>query len=163
MRRVLRAVYPVLHRLRVAYWRAARPRTHGVRVVIGQPGTGAVLLVRHTYGQRAYWFPPGGGFNPARESAVEAARREVREEVGITLGPLTELGVYRTEAGGNRDTVLLFSAVARSTDIRPSAEIADFRWIAATAVAPDMALAPVTRHALAQAPRGDGRADAGPA
>ena len=52
-----------------------------------------VLLVRHTYGDRARWDLPGGWVQ-AGEAPAEAARREVLEEVGLDL-ELDDLGVVR--------------------------------------------------------------------
>lgn len=145
MRPVLRLALPVLYRLRRLYWRVIRPRTHGVRVLIRHPGTGKVLLVRHTYGPRDRWYPPGGGYRPDREPVIDAARREVREEVGIDLDALTSLGVYTTKAGGNHDTVALFAAVSDAPASCDRAEIAEHRWVHPTE---DLPFARVTRHAL---------------
>ena len=39
-----------------------------------------VLLVRFHDGERSWWCTPGGGIEPG-ESAVEAARRELHEEL----------------------------------------------------------------------------------
>ena len=42
-----------------------------------------------------FWFTPGGGIEPG-ESAEDAARREVHEEVGAQLGPLGPVVWHRT-------------------------------------------------------------------
>lgn len=142
LRPVLGRIYGVLHLLRRAWWRTARPRTHGVRVLIRDANTGAVLLVRHTYGARERWYPPGGGYDPRHEDPADAARREVREEVGLELGQLGELGVWTSDAGGNRDTVILYVAESLTRACRPSAEIAETRWFTAT----DLRSAPDTSN-----------------
>lgn len=130
MRRAgLGAAYRVLYVLRRAWFLVARPRTFGVRVLIRQRGTGAILLIRHSYGANHLWYPPGGGYRPAREAVEDAARREVREEVGIILGPLDPLGTYQTDKVGNRDTVALYQAEIGDAPINTSAEIAEHRWI----------------------------------
>ena len=51
-----------------------------------------VLLVKHSYGERNWELPGGGG--EARESVEETARREAREEVGLELGEVRLTGVY---------------------------------------------------------------------
>ncbi len=47
-----------------------------------------VLLLRSRAG---FWFPPGGGIEPG-ETAVQAARRELVEELGLHLADDGELG-----------------------------------------------------------------------
>jgi 8-oxo-dGTP pyrophosphatase MutT (NUDIX family) len=53
---------------------------------------GRVLLVKHSYGERNWQIPGGGG--ESGESAEETARREAREEVGIDLDIDRLVGVY---------------------------------------------------------------------
>jgi 8-oxo-dGTP pyrophosphatase MutT (NUDIX family) len=53
---------------------------------------GAVLLVRHTYGQ-LNWELPGGASEPG-ESVVETVLREVREETGLSAIPEGLTGIY---------------------------------------------------------------------
>jgi 8-oxo-dGTP pyrophosphatase MutT (NUDIX family) len=47
-----------------------------------------VLLMRARSG---FWFPAGGGVEPG-ETPVEAARRELREELGLDVGPAGDVG-----------------------------------------------------------------------
>ena len=67
---------------------APRPRPTA-RVLLVGPGN-RILLFRwiDPEANRVVWFTPGGGLHPG-ESYPDAARRELREEVGIDL---TELG-----------------------------------------------------------------------
>lgn len=53
---------------------------------------GRFLLARHYEGARAFHRPPGGSIE-AGEYAVDAAKREMREELGLELGELRQLGV----------------------------------------------------------------------
>jgi 8-oxo-dGTP pyrophosphatase MutT (NUDIX family) len=62
-----------------AYWALRRPETHGALVAIWHEGR--VLLVRNSYHEH-YGFP--GGYVRNGESAVQAALRELREEVGVS-------------------------------------------------------------------------------
>jgi 8-oxo-dGTP diphosphatase len=67
-------------------------RSHlGVAAVIFND-RGQVLLIRQSYGHRA-WDLPGGG-RERRESLEEALRRELREEIGIELASAELCGVY---------------------------------------------------------------------
>jgi len=53
---------------------------------------GRVLLLERSDGDDLWGFP-GGAMEPG-ESAVEAVKREVREEVGLEVEPLGLIGVY---------------------------------------------------------------------
>lgn len=85
------------------YWVVARPLTLGVRVIM-QRGD-EVLLVKHTY-QRHWYFP--GGLVERGEMLDQAARREAREEVGATLGPLSLVGVFSNFDEGKADHITVF-------------------------------------------------------
>jgi TDG/mug DNA glycosylase family protein len=65
------------------------PIRQGVRAVIVSPD-GRTLMIHYVNAYESWWLPPGGGVDPG-ESDLEALRRELREEVGLTdfeLGPL---------------------------------------------------------------------------
>ncbi|HMP56597.1 MAG TPA: NUDIX domain-containing protein [Novosphingobium sp.] len=81
-RPLARALYRLAHDLRVVWWRVAKPRLDGCRV-IALDSANRVLLVRHTYGT-GRWMPPGGGLGRG-EDALQAAARELAEETGCTL------------------------------------------------------------------------------
>jgi 8-oxo-dGTP pyrophosphatase MutT (NUDIX family) len=67
-------------------------RSHlGVAAVIFNQ-QGRVLLIRQSYGHRA-WDLPGGG-RERRESLEEALRRELREEIDVELASAELCGVY---------------------------------------------------------------------
>ncbi len=51
-----------------------------------------VLLVRHAYGKRQWGAP--GGMVEAGESAWDAAQRELKEEVNITIDEMELSGLY---------------------------------------------------------------------
>jgi len=75
-----------------------RPRLRGVKCVL-RAGDGQIVWVRHTYGDRAAWELPGGAARRS-ETALEAARREAREELGVDVPAWRELGtVHGTWTG----------------------------------------------------------------
>lgn len=81
--------------------------------VVVQDERGRVLLGRRdgsAYGH-GLWGLPGGQVEPG-EGLPEAAAREVREEVGLSLNPtgLRVLGVRRYEVDGAQGTDFLFRA-----------------------------------------------------
>ena len=120
-RMLVRAIYPVLK----LYWFLMRPKTFGVQCVI-QHGD-AILLVRNTYGRRLWTFP-GGGIARG-ETADEAVRREVREEVGLHLEPLHYLGTFEATVHHKKDHVSVFAGVSRDRQVTiDPAEILEARW-----------------------------------
>ncbi|UED85207.1 NUDIX hydrolase [Streptomyces profundus] len=83
-----------------------RPHSVSVAGVIVNDADQALLIQRRDNG---HWEPPGGVVEPG-ETIVEALRREVREETGITIAPDAELtGVYKNM------TRLIVSLVFRCT------------------------------------------------
>ena len=104
---------------------------------------GAVLTVRKRGTSR---FMLVGGKPEAGESAEEAARREVLEEVGLEVGELTAIGEY-VGAAANEPGHQIRSTTFRA-DVPPRvepealAEIAELRWHPISAPATDD-LAPV--------------------
>jgi ADP-ribose pyrophosphatase YjhB (NUDIX family)/rhodanese-related sulfurtransferase len=100
-------------------------------------GTGRILLVHHTYGERN-WEVPGGVLEP-RESAEEAAVREVREETGSSIEIEKLIGVYWEPgwgaAGGHH---FVFRARLLSGSPGPlvadRAEISEVVWFARDAL-----------------------------
>lgn len=65
-------------------WRAAQPQKMIVAKVIIKSDKGTILLVKPDY--KKTWQLPGGGVDNG-ESPEEAAIREVREEIGLSLSP----------------------------------------------------------------------------
>ncbi len=146
---MIRLVYRhVLSPARQAYYRVFRPETTGVKVVIEDERSGDVLVVRHSYGERDVWHVPGGGYRAGAESPEAAARREIREELAIEIGALRHLGEYYTDKFGNRDTAQIFATKVRDATVRPSAEIAEYRWEPPQTVLGALRTYGVTQHAL---------------
>lgn len=114
---MFRLIPPALHRfiLRIAHrlrhrWRSWRKSPINGCSVIVTNMEGSILMLRHSYGSGA-WSLPGGGIG-RRENAEDAARREVREELGIELGELTAIGVIEEVISGSPHTAHVFSAIA---------------------------------------------------
>ena len=72
----LRAAYPLAR----VWWRVRRPPHRGALVALWHDGS--LLLIRSSY--KRGWSFPGGGIE-AGESPAAAARREVAEEVGLSV------------------------------------------------------------------------------
>lgn len=86
------------------YWRTLKPKRAGVKcMVVWQD---QVLLIKNSYGSRL-WNLPGGGVRK-REALEEAAKRELREEVGINSPKLRLLGEYTSDLEGKKDTVYCY-------------------------------------------------------
>jgi 8-oxo-dGTP diphosphatase len=117
-----------------AWWLVRRPHTRGAAVALWHEGK--VLLVRTSY-RNCYSLP--GGFVQRSESSLQAARRELREELGIDL-PEQALrhawhGTILFES--RQDTIDIWEA---SMDSRPAVHVADREIVRADWMAPSAAL-----------------------
>jgi 8-oxo-dGTP pyrophosphatase MutT (NUDIX family) len=103
---LIRAGYRLAYSGLRVYWFLARPAVDGVKCVLtnGQ----RVLLVRHSYGPRA-WELPGGSIK-RREPPLTAARREMAEELGVTIEQWTPLGEVRGRMQYRHDRLHCFQA-----------------------------------------------------
>lgn len=79
---LIRAAYWIAYRAEMALNVLRRPRTQGAYVALWR--NGAVLLIRNSY-KTPYTLPCGKV--KANEQPLDAARRELREEVGLALPP----------------------------------------------------------------------------
>lgn len=99
-RTVFRLGFPLAR----AYWHLRRPRHEGALVAIYV--SEAVLLVRPSY--RTSWHFPGGSIRRGEPPAM-AARRELTEELGLTVtAPLVSAGSASGIWDGRRDRVHFF-------------------------------------------------------
>lgn len=128
-------------------WRFTRGMTLGVRAIVRDQDE-RVLLVRHTY--TPGWHLPGGGVEPG-ETALDAVRRELVEEAGVTLAAEPRLhGAFFNRAVSNRDHVLVYLVedFTRDDTLRRAREIAEARFFDARALPEDAT--PGTRRRLAE-------------
>ena len=100
-----RLAYRVGFALALIVWRLRRPSHHGALVAILVDGR--ILLVRQSY--RSEYSLPGGGVARG-ETALQAAQRELVEELLVDVGP-DDLVHIHAETGlwdGRHDTVDFF-------------------------------------------------------
>ena len=116
------------------YWFLARPKVIGVKCVVVHDDH--VLLVRHTYGHRG-WDLPGGTVR-RREVPIDAARREMHEELGRVIEDWQELGVLYVIADHHRDNLHMFQAQIADQELDIDlTELAEAGWFPRDDLPPD--------------------------
>ena len=144
LNRLLRAGATVFHKMLTVGWFFRRPRTFGAHGV-AFTSEGRLVLVKLWYAPG--WRLPGGGRDP-NESPVEAALRELREEIGmISHGDAVPAGELDEEIDFKRDTSSL--VIVRDVAYRPkrwSWEVESVREFGMDDLPPD--LSPQTRRWL---------------
>lgn len=105
MKSAIKLLTPFLIIAARVYWYIFKPKTFGAKVVI--TNNGSVLLVKTTYGYKLTL--PGGGIKKG-ELPKDAAKREVSEELGLTLHNVRSLGSIVSTAEYKVDTVYAFHA-----------------------------------------------------
>lgn len=103
-----------------------------------------VLLVRHTYING--WYSIGGGVEKG-ESPLQAAKRELQEEVGIvaTQEPVL-LGVYHNTREKRDDYIAVYICKGFNKAATSSAEIAEEKWFALNQLPDD--ISPATKRRI---------------
>lgn len=126
MKKLINKFSFILYPLVKAYWFIRRPKTEGVKVIL-QHGS-RVLLVKHTYISQSGWTFPGGKIKKG-EAPEEAAKREVKEELGLDLSNIKKLGSFVATKEYKIDTIWVFLAEVENVDvITPNFEIQEVRW-----------------------------------
>jgi 8-oxo-dGTP pyrophosphatase MutT (NUDIX family) len=117
------------------YWFVRRPHVAGVKCVITNQND--VLLVRHTYGSRV-WELPGGQMR-RREVPVDAARREMTEEIGRRIEDWEDLGELYVSNNHHRDNLYLFHARLGDRRIELDlVELDEAQWFAPDGLPPNL-------------------------
>ena len=123
---LLRLAYRAAYRGLQAWTFVRRPHVRGTMVAV-RDASGAVLLLRQTYGDRRRWELPGGWVQRSEDPA-DAARREVAEELGIDV-PIRALGELHGDWDFKREHLWAYAADwpgGRGT--YDPVEIAEVRW-----------------------------------
>jgi ADP-ribose pyrophosphatase YjhB (NUDIX family) len=127
--------YRVAYTMLRTYWFIRRPKLSGVKCVLTDGNE--VLLVRHTYGPRA-WDLPGGAIKRG-EAPVTAARREMTEELGVSIDDWRALGTVTVVVDHRRDLVHCFQAQAPERDLTiDRGELAAAGWFARDGLPTDL-------------------------
>ncbi len=127
------------------YWRLTGAKRYGVKVMAFNDA-GALLLVRHAYGNSAAWMLPGGAIDRG-ETAEQAAPRELMEETALVAQQLTLFGHYFTQAEGKQDNVALFTARVEGAPQIDAKELVEARYFPLDALPPETS--PATRRRIA--------------
>lgn len=106
--RIVRVALWIAYRMLLASWFVFRPARRGVSIAVWQDGR--VLAIRNSY--RNWIALPGGGIHRG-EAPLDAAQRELREEVGIRAAPgmLRFVGEIATTFEWKRDRCSFYELV----------------------------------------------------
>jgi ADP-ribose pyrophosphatase YjhB (NUDIX family) len=101
-----------------------QPPLHSVSVAgVITDDHGRALLIQRRDNQ--HWEPPGGVLELA-ESIHDGLRREVREETGLDVEPITLTGVYKNITRGI--VALVFGCKVTGGHLTTNEEVTAFRW-----------------------------------
>jgi len=93
--------------------------------------TGSLLTVRK---KGSHYYMMAGGKIEAGETPLEALRRELKEELNLTVdaSSLTYLGHHQTQAVNEADTwvqATIFHLYLEEITLFPQAELAEIKWL----------------------------------
>ena len=139
--------YRIAYRCLQVFWFVVRPPKQGVKCLV--TCRDRILLVRHTYGSRA-WDIPGGAIKRG-EAPLAAAGREMVEELGLRGVEWIGIGEIRGRVNHRRDTIHCFRAeICEPALTIDRGELATADWFARSAMPDD--LAPYVGSVIARAP-----------
>ncbi len=131
---IFRLAYRCAYQLMRAYWTLLRPATHGALVAIWVDHR--ILLVKNSY---VRYFSLPGGYVKGTESGTDAAIRELREEVGLTVAT-SDLKPSLDESHeweGKRERLEIFQL---DLDVEPKIKVDNREVVAAAFYDPTEAL-----------------------
>jgi len=105
--------------------------TTDVAVIAPGGGGHSVLLIKRANDPFAGGWALPGGFLEPRELLEHCARRELREETGLEVGALEQLGAYDTPDRDPRGWIISVVYIVRVVEELPVAgadDAADARW-----------------------------------
>lgn len=120
-----RALLQIAHRVRHRWRKWRKTPISGISVIVTNEA-GEVMLLKHSYGPKA-WGLPGGGMSPG-EDPHDCARRELREEVGLEVAELKPLGVLEETLSGSPHTSHLFTVEVNTLPQPDGREIVEARF-----------------------------------
>ena len=133
---IVRIAATAAHKLLKLGWFVRRPKTFGAHAVALTP-EGRLILVKLRYAPG--WRVPGGGRHE-QEPAIDAALRELREEIGMTAhGPVQLACELEESVDFRRDTASV--VIVRDVEYRPhrwSWEVEQVREVDLGAPPPDL-------------------------
>lgn len=155
---MLRLIPKPLHRfaLRKGHaWRNRLRRWRGLHLqgvsVIGRDLDGQILLVRHSYGPKGWYFP-GGGIR-RNETPEDAARRELAEETGCGIEGLRLVGTMDEPLSGSPHTAHIFEGLVDDMPQADGREIVEARFFPTHSLPAPLSPRTVARLKLWQARR----------
>lgn len=122
--RAVRFALWIAYRALLAFWFVFRPLRRGVAIAVWREGR--VLAIRNSY--RRGLALPGGGIHRG-ETPVDAAERELREEVGIHAAPggLHYVGEITASFEWKRDRCAFFELVVEDR-VEPRVDRREVVW-----------------------------------
>ena len=123
------------HAVRKRWWRLARIRLQGSRV-LAFDSRGQVLLIRHSYGSGS-WMLPGGGIGRGEEP-LAAGLRELAEETGLALADPRCFATVDEPLYGTTNRVHLFTGRAQGVLAIDGREIIEAAFFAPHSLPADL-------------------------
>ena len=148
---MLKILYHITHPLLRAYRILTRQKASGARAIVTK--NDEVLLIRNI--GVSYWSLPGGVLK-RWETPMMCLRRELKEELGITIRSADyryRLGTYESAHGDHTDTIHIFVIEIPSFYYKRQWELDEVRWFSRDML-PDN-LSPATGRRLAELKRGE--------
>lgn len=116
---------------RIAPYFRVIPRQVAGMAVLARTGDEVILLRHFRHATRSWHLEIPRGFTEAHENAHDAARRELREEIGVDALTLEWIGDFHPDTGVSADRVQLFAAT-----VDPPGELDIAEGIASTVLVP---------------------------